>query len=93
MSMTQTKKNVFIGVLTGTLVGFVLGVVFGMPGTDFETALGTGEGNASGNIAKIANIGKFTGFPAAVEESASKDTIRYEAVDEDGKSMEILIIK
>ena len=91
--MTQTKKNVFIGVLTGVLVGFVLGVVFGMPGSNLETALGTGEGNASGNIAKIANIGKFTELSAVGEESASKDTIRYEAVDEDGKSMEILIIK
>ena len=87
--MTETKKNVFIGVLTGVLAGFVLGVVFGKPGAD----LGTGEGNASGDISKIANIGKFTDFPSAGEESASKDTIRYEAVDEDGKSMEIIIIK
>ena len=89
MTMTETKKNVFIGVLTGTLVGFVLGVVFGKPGTNLET----GEGNASGNIAKIANIGKFTELSAVGEESASKDTIRYEAFDEDGKSMEIIIIK
>ena len=64
--MTETKKNVFIGVLTGTLVGFVLGVVFGKPGTN----LGTGEGNASGDIARMANIGKFTDSPAVVEESA-----------------------
>ena len=89
MIMTETKKNVTLGVLTGTLVGFVLGVVFGKPGTDLET----GEGNASGNIAKIANIGKFTELPATREEAAGKDTIRYEAVDEDGKSMEIIIIK
>lgn len=87
--MTETKKNVFIGVLTGTLVGFVLGVVFGKPGDN----LGTGEGNASGNIAKIANIGKFTELPALTEESVARDTVRYEAVAEDGESMDIIIIK
>lgn len=87
--MTETKKNVFIGVLTGALVGFVLGVVFGKPGTD----LAAGEGNASGNIARIANVGKFTEVHAAAEETGSRDTIRYEAVDEDGESMEIIIIK
>ena len=87
--MTETKKNVFLGVLTGTLVGLVLGVVFGKPASDLET----GEGNASGDIARIANIGKFTEIPVVGEESECKDTIRYEAVDEEGKYMEIIIIK
>lgn len=87
--MTEAKKNVFIGVLTGALVGFVLGVVFGKPGSD----LGTGEGNASGDISKITNIGRFTDFPSTVEETVGKDTVRYEAVDEDGKEMEIILIK
>ena len=89
MLLTETKKNVFLGVLTGALVGFVLGIVFGKPGSD----IGTGEGNASGDIAKMANIGKFTDFPAVGEETVTRDTVRYEAVDEEGKSMEILIIK
>ena len=87
--MTETKKNVSLGVLTGTLVGFVLGVVFGNP----ESGLGTSAENASGNIARIANVGKFTEFPEAAEETVCKDTIRYEAVDGEGKSIEIIIIK
>lgn len=89
MTITETKKNVFLGVLTGALVGFVLGVVFGNP----ESGLGTSAANASGDISKVANIGKFTDFPAAAEGPGCKDTIRYEAVDEEGKSIEIIIIK
>ena len=89
MFMSETKKNVFLGVLTGVLVGLVLGIVFGKPGCD----LGTGEGSASGDVARIANIGKFTEFPSVSEEPSGRDTVRYEAVDVEGKSMEIILIK
>ncbi|MCQ2122531.1 MAG: hypothetical protein MJY78_11980 [Fibrobacter sp.] len=90
MAMTETKKNVFLGVLTGTLVGFVLGVVFGNPGSEF----GVDKGNTSADISKAAKFGKFTDIPTVRDDSAqSRDTVRYEAVDEDGKSMEIIIVK
>ena len=89
MFMTETKKNVFLGVLTGVLVGLVLGIVFGKPGCD----LGTGEGSASGDVARIANVGKFTEAPVVREEPVCRDTIKYEAVDEEGKSTEIIIIR
>ena len=88
--MTETKKNVFLGVLTGALVGFVLGVVFGKPGTEF----GVDKGNTSADISKAVKIGKFTDIPVVRDDSAQgRDTIRYEAVDGEGKSIEIIIIK
>lgn len=88
--MTETKKNVSLGVLTGTLVGFVLGVVFGNPGHGF----GVDKGNTSADISKAARIGIFTDIPAVRDDSAQgRDTVRYEAVDEEGESMEIIIIK
>ena len=88
--MTEMKKNVSIGVLTGTLVGFILGVVFGKPGTEF----GVDRGNTSADISKAVKIGKFTDIPVVRDDSAQgRDTVRYEAVDEEGKSMEIIIIK
>ena len=88
--MTETKKNVSLGVLTGTLVGFVLGVVFGNPGSEF----GVDTGNTSADISKAVKIGKFTDIPVVRDDSAQvRDTVRYEAVDEEGESMEIIIIK
>ena len=88
--MTETKKNVFLGVLTGTLVGFILGVVFGKPGAEF----GVDRGNTSADISKAAKIGKFTDIPVVRDYFAQgRDTVRYEAVDEEGESMEIIIVK
>lgn len=89
MIFTETKRNVLIGVLTGILAGFVLGAFFGLPDSDFRT----GKGNASGDIARIANLGKFTAPSGCQEEKAAQDTVRYEAADTDGNNIEILIIK
>ena len=84
------KKNVSIGVLTGALVGFILGVVFGKPGAEF----GVDRGNTSADISKAAKIGKFTDIPTVRDDSAqARDTVRYEAVDEEGKNLELIIIK
>lgn len=88
MAMTETKRNIFIGVLTGMLVGFVLGIVFGNQGAELETK---GD-NASGSITRIANVGKFSTQPEGINEKAESDTLRYEADGEDGKRIEILII-
>lgn len=89
MISTHTKRNVTIGVLTGILVGFVLGVVF----YSSDRKLDTEKGNASGNIAKIATMGKFCEQSDETEKMSGADTIRYEAVGTDGKNTEILIIK
>lgn len=99
MNITESKKNVLIGVLTGVLTGFVLGALFGIPDADVKT----GNGNAAGDVAKIANMGKFRATDKSLETASEgqgdgsaisrTDTLRYEAVGEDGKSMEIIIIK
>lgn len=89
MIFTQTKRNVTIGVLTGILVGFVLGAAF----CTSDRKQAPAKGNASGDIAKIAAMGKFRPQACEAESRAEADTIRYEAVGADGRNTEILIIK
>ncbi|MCQ2181513.1 MAG: hypothetical protein MJY50_05610 [Bacteroidales bacterium] len=89
--MSKTKFNVLIGVLTGVLVGFVLGAAFGVT----DGSLSTGKGNASGNINRVAAFGNYlpeTIFEEEDWENEEADTLRYEALDENGEPVQIIIV-
>lgn len=88
--MTKTKINVAIGVATGVLVGFVFGAVFGSP----EQTLEPTGGKAAGNIANVSALRKsLIQSEKQVPEPENADTLNFTAYDEDGKEIEILIIK
>lgn len=89
--MSKTKLNVLIGVLTGVLVGFVSGAAFG---TSNGKPLST-NGNGAGDISRVSALGKFrpgSWKPLDSSDKETSDTLRYEAVDENGNDIEILII-
>lgn len=86
--MTESRKNIFIAVLTGIIVGFVLGAVFGRT----ENCTAVNAGDAAANMARIARTGQFRTKTEVQDIPAEKDTIRCEAIDKEGKRTEILII-
>lgn len=86
--MTE-KKNIYIAVITGLIVGFVLGVAF-CSGTNFSRM---DSGDATANVARITRTGQFRTKTTVQDMPAIKDTARCEAIDKDGKRIEILIIK
>lgn len=88
--MSKSKINVSIGVLTGVLAGFVLGAAFGIP----DSSLKTDENKAAGNIANVSALRKsLIQSEKQVPEPENADTLNFTAYDEDGKEIEILIIK
>jgi|GEM_PF-5804193 hypothetical protein len=89
--MNKTKRNVAIGALTGVLVGFVFGVVFIKPDSSSIT---TDARNTKGNVMNISRFEK-PGVPEEENPEAAQtsDTLSFAAVDENGKDVQILIIK
>lgn len=91
--MSKMKTNVLIGVLTGLLIGFVFGAAFGTPDS---SSLKTSSEKLSGNVTAIAPFSRHIqkdDSAADLEKEARGDTLKYEAYDSEGKTVEITIVK
>lgn len=73
----------------GVLVGFVMGAVLGNPGSSLKTG---DASNAQGSVMNISRFGNSASVTDNTEVQPS-DTVALCATDENGKEMQILIIK